>query len=875
MGRSETPLMQQFYKIKQQHPDAILLFRVGDFYETFEDDAVETSKILNITLTKRANGSASFVNLAGIPYHALDNYLPKLIRAGKRVAICEQLEDPKLTKTIVKRGVTELITPGTILNDNVLEKNENCFLASIFIDKQIFGIAILDISTGDFYVSQGDKDYINLIIQNFNPKEIIFENSKKKIFKEIFKDCQVIFGMDEWIFTFDNAKSKILSLFKVESLKGFGIENIDAGIIAAGAIIDYLDYTHHEQKEHIKYPSRIDANKYVWIDRFSTRNLEIFHSNHETGKALIDIIDNTISPMGGRLMKRWLALPLKNINEINSRSNACDVFLKNNDIVENLSSELKNISDLERLAGKISYARINPKEFLVLKNSLQAIISIHKICSEINNENIFNLTSKLKICDILISKIEQEINPETPMLISKGNVINNGVSEELDELRQLIRHNKTFLDCLENNEKNNTGINSLKLGFNNIFGYFFEVRNTFRNNVPDDWIRKQTLVDRERYITPKLKEYEEKILGAEEKISYLENKIYNELIIFTLKYINEIQENAKIIANIDCLLSFAKTARKNNYCKAELNDSNVIDIKDGRHPIIEQELAFDEEYIPNDVYLDDKTQQILMITGPNMSGKSAILRQTALICLLAQIGSFVPAKTASLGIIDKIFTRIGASDNISMGESTFMVEMLETANILNNLSERSLILLDELGRGTSTYDGISIAWAVAEYIHEHKNYKAKTLFATHYHELNEMEKSFVRIKNFHVSVKENNDKVIFLRKLISGGSEHSFGIHVAQMSGMPKSVVSRSKQILKQLENSSSRDELNNKTYDKITKKIDNITKTRNGYQLSIFQLDDPVLSDINKKLKEVDINNITPLEALNLLDSIKRMVGA
>lgn len=875
MGKTETPLMQQFYKIKQQYPDAILLFRVGDFYETFENDAVEASRILNITLTKRANGSASYVNLAGIPYHALDNYLPKLIRAGKRVAVCEQLEDPKLTKTLVKRGVTELITPGTILNDNVLEKKENCFLASIYIDKQLFGIAILDISTGDFYVSQGDKNYINLIINNFNPQEIIFENSKKNIFKEQFNDLPATFGMDEWVFTYDNAKSKLLSLFKVDTLKGFGIDNLNAGIISAGAIIDYLDYTHHEKKEHIKYPSRIDAEKYVWIDKFSTRNLEIFYSNSENGKALINIIDNTISPMGGRQIRRWLALPLKNIAEINFRSEICNFFVINKDIIESISNEINKISDLERLSGKISYARINPKEFISLKNSLKAINPILNICSNTSNDNIIKISSRLKLCKDLISKIEKEINPEAPMLISKGNIINDGVSDELDELRQLTNHNKNFLDKLENEEKAKTGISSLKLGFNNVFGFFFEVRNTYKNNVPEHWIRKQTLVDRERYITPDLKEYEEKILGAEERISYIENKIYNDLLIFASKFIYDIQENAKIIADIDCLLSFAKTAIKNNYSQPELNDSNIIDIKGGRHPIIEQQLAFGENYIPNDVYLDDKSQQILMITGPNMSGKSAILRQTAVICLMAQIGSFVPAESAKLGIIDKIFTRIGASDNISMGESTFMVEMLETANILNNISEKSLILLDELGRGTSTYDGISIAWAVAEYIHEYQNFKAKTLFATHYHELNEMEKSFSRIKNYHVSVKESNDKVIFLRKLVRGGSEHSFGIHVAQMAGMPKSVVYRSKQILEQLENSNNKDDINNDTYKKIGKKVDDIAKTRDGYQLSIFQLDDPVLSEINKKLKKIDINKITPLEALNLLDSIKNMVGA
>ncbi|MDR2835664.1 MAG: DNA mismatch repair protein MutS [Bacteroidales bacterium] len=876
MAKAETPLMQQFYKIKEKHPEAILLFRVGDFYETFEKDAILTSKILNITLTKRANGSASFVELAGFPYHALDSYLPKLVRAGQRVAICEQLEDPKLTKSIVKRGVTELITPGTSLNDSVLEKNENSFLASIFIDKQIFGISLLDISTGDFFLSQGDKAYINMLIQNFHPKEIIFENTKKKLFQDTFNEFNVIFGMDDWVFTEENATNKLLSLFKVKSLKGFGIENLSAGIIAAGAIIDYLDYTHHIQKDHIKHISRIDENQYVWIDKFSSRNLEIFASPYEGGKGLIDIIDKTISPMGGRMLRRWLALPLKNINSINERLSAVEVFVANDTLSENLNREINKISDLERLASKISFLKINPREVVVLNNSLKTISPIIEICKNSECENLLLLSSHLKPLENLIAKIDKEINPECPALLNKGNVIANNVSQELDDLRNLIQNSKSLLEDFETNERQRTGISSLKLGFNSIFGYFFEVRRLYKHLVPTTWTIKQTLVDRERYINIELKEFEDKILGAEEKISNLENTIYNELITYILGYISDIQTNANIIANIDCLLSFAKSAKENNYCKPILDDSNTIDIKDGRHPVIEKQLPYGDEYIPNDVFLDDKSQQIMMITGPNMSGKSALLRQTALICLLAQIGSFVPAKSANLGIVDKIFTRIGASDNISMGESTFMVEMIETSNILNNISHKSLILLDELGRGTSTYDGISIAWAVAEYIHEHSSVKAKTLFATHYHELNEMEKSFPRIKNFHVSVKEANDKVIFLRKLISGGSEHSFGIHVAQMAGMPKSVVFRSKQILEQLENNAnSVESSSSEKYEKFGKKVDTIAQTREGYQLSLFQLDDPVLSEIHKRLKKIDINNITPLEALNLLDSIKRMVGA
>ena len=875
MSKVETPLMQQYYKIKEKHPEAILLFRVGDFYETFAEDAVKTSKILNITLTKRANGSAQFVDLAGFPYHALDTYLPKLVRAGQRVAICEQLEDPKLAKSIVKRGVTELITPGTALNDTTLERKENNFLASIYIDKQIYGISFLDISTGEFLVSQGDKAYIEMLIQNFKPKEIIYEKTKKKILQSTFIDLDVIYGLDDWVFTEDNAINKLNSLFKVQSLKGFGIETLDMGIIAAGAIVDYLDYTHHIQKDHIKNIARIDENQYVWIDKFTTRNLEIFNSTHEDGKGLIDIIDKTTSPMGGRMLRRWLALPLKNTSAINERLDIVETFIKNSETADTIISEIAKISDLERLVSKVSYLRITPKEVIVLKDSLKAIKPIVQLCNSLNDPNLKRLASQLNLCKELVTKISNELNPDCSNQINKGNIISKAVSEELDEVRNLISQNKDFLVSLEKSEIIKTRIPSLKLSFNNVFGYYFEVRNTYQHLVPKEWLRKQTLTDRERYITPELKNYEEKILGAEEKIINIETKIFNELISYISGYITDIQQNATIIAKIDCLLSFAKHAIENKYCKPELNEGNTIDIKNGRHPVIEKQLSFGEEYIPNDVFLDDKTQQIIMITGPNMSGKSALLRQTALICMLAQIGSYVPAEQAKLGIVDKIFTRIGASDNISMGESTFMVEMIETANILNNLSYKSLILLDELGRGTSTYDGISIAWAVAEYIHEHPTAKAKTLFATHYHELNEMEKSFSKIKNYHVTVREANDKVIFLRKLQRGGSEHSFGIHVAQMAGMPKSIVFRSKQILEQLENNATNVETNNnEDYNKIGKHVETLAKTREGYQLSLFQLDDPVLSEIKKKVQDIDINNVTPLTALNLLDEIKRMVG-
>ena len=871
MKAVETPLMKQYYNIKAKHPDAILLFRVGDFYETFAEDAVKTSGILGITLTKRANGSASYVDLAGFPYHALDTYLPKLVRAGQRVAICEQLEDPKMTKTIVKRGVTELVTPGISLNDNVLEQKENNFLASIHLDKQMIGISFLDISTGEFFVSQGSKDYIEKLLQSFRPKEIIYEKNKKKQFFDTFKDNYITFGLEDWIFTDDNANDKLKRHFKTRSLKGFGIEKLTAGIIAAGAIIDYLDYTQHINREHIKNLARIDEDSYMWLDKFTIRNLEIFSSSHEGGKGLIYVIDKTISPMGARLLKRWVGLPLKDVKKINHRLNIVEYYISDEDFRTNIHNEISRIGDIERLASKVSVMRINPREVMHLKNSLDAIEPIMDICKNVQNQLLNNIGGQLYPCVEIRERIGKEIDPECPNILSKGNVMAAGVCEELDELKNIAYKSKEYLENLERKESERTGITSLKISFNNVFGYYFEVRNTHKDKVPEEWVRKQTLVSAERYINQELKEYEDKILGAEEKIQEIESRLFNDLVMEIADSINEIQHNANIIAELDCLLAFAKTAIENNYCKPFFNEGNTIDIKEGRHPVIEKQLPFGEQYITNDIYLDDTEQQIMMITGPNMSGKSALLRQTALICIMAQMGCYVPAKEVNLGIVDKVFTRVGASDNISMGESTFMVEMLEAASIMNNLSHRSLILLDELGRGTSTYDGISIAWAIAEYIHEHPAAKAKTLFATHYHELNEMEKSFNRIKNYNVSVQESKDKVIFLRKLQPGGSEHSFGIHVAQMAGMPKSIVYRAKKILQQLEgNAKDIHETTN-----LNKPVDTIASNRDGYQLSFFQLDDPVLSQIKKEIQGIDIDKLTPLEALNKLSEIKKLLGA
>ncbi|MBR5984641.1 MAG: DNA mismatch repair protein MutS [Bacteroidales bacterium] len=861
---TETPLMKQYYEVKRKHPDAILLFRVGDFYETFGDDAVVASKILGITLTQRAGAP-----LAGVPYHAIDTYLPRLVRAGQRVAICEQLEDPKTAKTIVKRGITELVTPGITMDDNVLEQKENNFLASIYYDKKIYGISFLDISTGEFLVSQGTREYIDKLIQNFKPKEVIFEKNQKTEILENFRELPATYDLPDWMFTEENAFEKLTKQFNAKSLKGFGVEQFKVGVVAAGAIIDYLEYTKHDCCEHIKNLARIDEDKYVWLDKFTIRNLELFDSGYENGKSLINVIDSTQTGMGGRLLKRWLSLPLKNVAEINERLNVVEYLIKNNEVCNSISSQLSMVGDIERLASKVAVMRVNPREMLQLKYSLDAIEPIIKVCKESKIPEMQVIGEKIYDCAELRDKIGSYLNPECPNMLSKGNVIKSGANAELDELRSISNGGRNYLNDLERRESQRTGIPSLKVSYNNVFGYYFEVRNTHKDKVPPEWTRKQTLVSAERYINEELKEYEEKILGAEEKISAIESRLFNELIAFATTQIGKVQVNAGLIARLDCLLSFAKDAVQNNYCRPEVNEENIIDIKDGRHPVIEKQLKFGEPYISNNVFLDDKTQQIMMITGPNMSGKSALLRQTALICIMAQIGSYVPAQKATLGIVDKIFTRVGASDNISMGESTFMVEMTEAASIMNNLSDRSLILLDELGRGTSTYDGISIAWAIAEYIHEHS--KAKTLFATHYHELNEMEKDFKRIRNYNVSVQESGNKVIFLRKLQPGGSEHSFGIHVAKMAGMPKSIVYRANKILEQLEAAGS--DVNGVA--NVGKPVDNIAQNRDGYQLSFFQLDDPVLSQIKKELMNLDIDRLSPLEALNKLNEIKKLAGA
>lgn len=871
MTATETPLMKQYYSIKAKHPDAILLFRVGDFYETFEEDAVKTARILGITLTKRANGSAAYIDLAGFPHHALDTYLPKLVRAGERVAICEQLEDPKLAKKIVKRGITEVVTPGISTNDNVLENKQNNFLAAVYHGKlNIIGVAFLDHSTGEFLVSQGNLQYIDKLMQSFKPKEVIFEKSKKQYFLENFSDFKINFGFDDWVFTYDHAFDKLTNHFKITSLKGFGIENLDSAIIAAGAILEYLDHTSHTVRDHITGIARVDEDNYMWLDKFTIRNLELIYPLHEKGKSLLDVIDNTVTPMGGRLLRRWISLPLKSVEKINERLNVVEAIASDSDLRDFLHEKLSFISDLERLASKIAVLRINPRELLAIKNSLEAIAPVKNILSNTENPNLQVFGEKLYGCEELVLKITQSINPETPAILSKGNFIAENYNQELDELRKLAFGGKDYLENLEKLESERTGITSLKIGFNNVFGYYFEVRNTHKDKVPETWIRKQTLVSAERYINEELKEYEEKILGAEEKIQSLELQLYNEILEFASNYITKLQQNANLIAKLDCLLSFAKSAVENNYVKPEINESLVIDIKEGRHPVIEKQLPPGEVYVSNSVYLDDQTQQIMMLTGPNMSGKSALLRQTALICILAQIGSFVPAESASIGIVDKVFTRVGASDNISMGESTFMVEMIEAASIMNNISQRSLILLDEIGRGTSTYDGISIAWSIAEYIHEHPTAKAKTLFATHYHELNEMEKYFPRIKNYNVSVQESKEKIIFLRKLKPGGSEHSFGIHVAQMAGMPKSIVYRARKILEQLEGKTKDFNVKNE----LSKPVEKIAQHREGYQLSIFQLEDPVLSQIRKEIKNLDIDRLTPLEALNKLNEIKKICG-
>jgi len=856
--------MRQYYNIKSKHPDAILLFRVGDFYETFGEDAIKTSEILGITLTRRANGAASFVELAGFPYHALDTYLPKLVRAGQRVAICEQLEDPKQAKKIVKRGITELITPGLSMNDNVLLHKENNFLAAIHIDKKIAGISFLDISTGEFYLSEGTIDYIDQLLNNFQPKEVLYEKKKKELFQESFGTKFYTYKLDDWIFTPEAANDRLLKQFETSSLKGFGVQNFSYGIIAAGAILYYLDITQHEQLGHITSLSRIEKDKYVWLDKFTIRNLELFHSPYEGARTLIDIMDRTLSPMGGRLLKRWLSLPLKDIQPINERLDIVQHLVEKGMFKDELSLLLRQIGDLERLVSKVAVNRINPREVGQLNKALRAVGKLKELCESSACIPLVKLGEQLNPCTFIADKIEHELNSDPPVQINRGNIIASGVSPELDELRLIQCSGKDYLADLQSRESIRTGISSLKVGYNNIFGYYIEVRNTHKDKVPQEWIRKQTLVSAERYITEELKKYEEKILGAEEKILNLETKLFNELVLAITEYIPIIQLDAMIVARLDCLQSFALIAVENHYVRPLLEDSMILDISDGRHPVIEKQLPAGESYVPNDLVLNSDDQQIIILTGPNMSGKSALLRQTALIVLMAQVGCYVPASAARIGIIDKIFTRVGASDNISLGESTFMVEMNETASILNNLSERSLILLDEIGRGTSTYDGISIAWAMVEYLHENK-LRAKTLFATHYHELNEMENSFSRVRNYNVSIKDMNNKIIFLRKLKRGGSEHSFGIHVAKIAGMPRSVVNRAGEILKELEQSSEKKEL--------TRPIAEITGQREGLQLSIFQLDDPVLKQIRDEILDLDINNLTPVEALNKLYNIKKLL--
>ena len=861
-----TPMMKQFFELKAKHPDAIMLFRCGDFYETYSEDAVVASEILGITLTKRANGQGKSVEMAGFPHHALDTYLPKLIRAGKRVAICDQLEDPKLTKKLVKRGITELVTPGVAINDNVLSYKENNFLAAVHFGKSACGVAFLDISTGEFLTAEGPFDYVDKLLNNFAPKEILFERGKRGMFEGNFGNKFFTFELEDWVFTETSSREKLLKHFETKNLKGFGVEHLKNGIIASGAILQYLDMTQHYQIGHITSLSRIEEDRYVRLGKFTVRSLELLGSMNDGGTSLLDVIDKTISPMGARLLKRWVVFPLKDEKPINERLDVVEYFFREPDFKEFIEEKMHLIGDLERIVSKAAVGRISPREVVQLKVALQAIAPIRNACLNADNDSLRRIGEQLNLCLNIREKIAKEIKNDPPLLVNKGGVIADGVSEELDELRRIAFSGKDYLLQLQQRESDQTGIPSLKIAYNNVFGYYIEVRNAHKDKVPAEWIRKQTLVNAERYITQELKEYEEKILGAEDKIMALETKLYNDLVLSLAEYIPAIQINANQIARLDCLLAFANVAGANKYIRPIVEDSDVLDIKQGRHPVIEKQLPVGEKYIANDVYLDTDSQQIIIITGPNMAGKSALLRQTALITLLAQIGCFVPAESARIGMVDKIFTRVGASDNISVGESTFMVEMNEAADILNNLSPRSLVLFDELGRGTSTYDGISIAWAIVEHIHEHPRAKARTLFATHYHELNEMEKSFKRIKNYNVSVKEVDNKVIFLRKLERGGSEHSFGIHVAKMAGMPKSIVKRANDILHQLETDNRQQG--------IAKPTAEIASGRDGMQLSFFQLDDPVLCQVRDEILNLDVNNLTPLEALNKLNDIKKIVG-
>ena len=862
-----TPMMRQYAELKAKHPDAVLLFRCGDFYETYLEDAVIASRILGITLTRRNNGNnCKGSEMAGFPFHALDTYLPKLVRAGKRVAICDQLEDPKLTKKLVKRGITELVTPGVAMSDNVLNYKENNFLASVHFDKSTCGISFLDISTGEFITGEGTPDYIEKLLSNFSPKEVIFERNRKQQFEQYFGSKFFTFQLDDWVYTEQTAKQKLLKHFGVKNLKGFGIDHLKSGIIASGAILQYLEMTQHTQIGHITSISRIEEEKYVRLDRFTLRNLELISPMNEDGKSLLDVIDNTISPMGSRLLRRWVVFPLKSEKKINDRLDVVEYFFREPQFRELLDEQLHRIGDLERVVSKVAVGRVTPREMVQLKIALQAIKPIKTACEHANNDVLKRVGEQINLCELIRDRIDRELHPDAPQLVNKGGVINDGVNEELDQLRSIAYHGKDYLLKIQEREVEKTGIASLKIGYNNVFGYYLEVRNTYKEQVPQEWIRKQTLAQAERYITEELKEYEEKILGAEENILSLETKLFNDLVVDTQEYIQQIQTNANLIAHLDCLLSGAKTAQEHKYVRPIIDNSDIIDIKQGRHPVIETEMPVGEEYVPNDIMLDSDNQQIMIITGPNMAGKSALLRQTALIVLMAQIGSFVPAESARIGLVDKIFTRVGASDNISLGESTFMVEMTEASNILNNVSPKSLVLFDELGRGTSTYDGISIAWAIVEYLHENPRAKARTLFATHYHELNEMEKNFKRIKNFNVSVKEMDGKVIFLRKLMRGGSEHSFGIHVAEIAGMPKSIVRRANVILKELES-------DNAGVGSAGKPTASIAQSREGMQLSFFQLDDPVLCQVRDEIIGLDINNLTPVEALNKLNEIKKIV--
>lgn len=864
-----TPMMKQYFELKAKHPDAIMLFRCGDFYETYSEDAVTASEILGITLTKRANGQGKTVEMAGFPHHALDTYLPKLIRAGRRVAICDQLEDPKATKKLVKRGITELVTPGVAINDNVLSYKENNFLAAVHFGKTACGIAFLDISTGEFLTAEGQTDYIDKLLNNFAPKEVLFERGKKPMFEGNFGNKFCTFELDDWVFTEVSARERLLKHFETKNLKGFGVEHLKNGIIASGAILQYLDMTQHYQISHITSLARIEADRYVRLDKFTVRSLELLGSMNDGGTSLLDVIDHTICPMGARLLKRWVVFPLKDVKPINERLDVVEYFFREPDFKDFIEDKLHFIGDLERIISKAAVGRISPREMVQLKVALQAIEPIKNACLNADNDSLHRIGEQLNLCVSIRDKIVKEIAADPPLLVNKGGVIADGVNKELDELRQIAYSGKDYLLHIQQRESEITGIPSLKVAYNNVFGYYIEVRNAHKDKVPAEWIRKQTLVNAERYITQELKEYEEKILGAEDKILALETRLYNELVAELAEFIPAIQIDANQIARLDCLLSFANVARQNRYIRPVVADDDVLDIKQGRHPVIEKQLPAGEKYIANDVFLDTETQQIIIITGPNMAGKSALLRQTALITIMAQIGCFVPAESAHVGLVDKVFTRVGASDNISVGESTFMVEMNEAADILNNLSQRSLVLFDELGRGTSTYDGISIAWAIVEHIHEHKRARARTLFATHYHELNDMEEIYPRIKNYNVSVKEIDNKVIFLRKLERGGSEHSFGIHVAKMAGMPKSIVKRASEILRQLEKENRQEGISvgNTSGGKAQR------QQQDGVQLSFFQLDDPVLCQIRDEILHLDVDRLTPIEALNKLNDIKKIV--